>query len=95
MTPVAVKALDLALELGIPAYMNRYIERAVGDEEYFTDLETTLVDDRFAGFDLYESACFIRATADGSRLEPYKGTGRVDSWEGGGVGVSSLAGQLA
>ena len=71
--PVAVEALDLALELGIPAYMNRYIERAVGDEEYMSDLETALGDERFAGFDLYESACFIRATADGSRLEPYKG----------------------
>ena len=70
---VAVETLDLALELGIPAYMNRYIERAVGDEEYMSDLETALGDDRFAGFDLYESACFIRATADGSRLEPYKG----------------------
>lgn len=71
--PVAVEALDLASELGIPAYMNRYIERAVGDEEYMSDLETALGDERFAGFDLYESACFIRPTADGSRLEPYKG----------------------
>ena len=71
--PVAVQALDLALELGIPAYMNRYIQRAIGDEEYLSDMETALVDDRFAGFDLYESACFIRATADGSRLEPSEG----------------------
>ncbi len=70
--PVAIEALELTSELGIPAYMNRYIERAVGDEEYMSDLETALVDDRFAGFDLYESACFIRATADGARLEPYK-----------------------
>ena len=67
--PVAVEALDLALELGIPAYMNRYIDRAVGLEEYLSDMETALGDERFAGFDLYESACFIRATADGSRLE--------------------------
>ena len=71
--PVAVEALELASELGIPAYMNRYIERAVGDEEYMSDLEAALGDERFAGFDLYESACFIRPTADGSRLEPRKG----------------------
>ena len=55
------------------AYMNRYIERAVGDEEHMTDLEAALGNERFAGFDLYESACFIRPTSDGSRLEPYKG----------------------
>ena len=80
--PVAVEALDLALELGIPAYMNRYIDRAVGLEEYLSDMETALGDERFAGFDLYESACFIRATADGSRLEPYKGRVEIrDSWE--------------
>ena len=48
------------------AYMNRYIERAVGDEEHMTDLEAALGDERFAGFDLYESACFIRPTSDGS-----------------------------
>ncbi|MYD50402.1 MAG: hypothetical protein F4W93_02805 [Dehalococcoidia bacterium] len=71
--PVAVEALELASELGIPAYMNRYIERAVGDEEYMSDLKAALGDERFAGFDLYESACFIRPTADGSRLEPRKG----------------------
>ena len=52
--------------------MNRYIERAVGDEEYLADMEAALVDDRFAGFDLYESACYLRATSDGSRLESYK-----------------------
>ena len=55
------------------AHMNRYIERAVGDEEHMTDLEAALGDERFGGFDLYESACFIRPTSDGSRLEPYKG----------------------
>lgn len=71
--PVAVEALELALELGIPAYMNRYIERAVGDQEYLSDWKTAMQDERFAGFDLYESACFIRPTIDGSRLEPYKG----------------------
>ena len=68
-----MEALELASELGIPAYMNRYIERAVGDEEYMSDLEAALGDERFAGFDLYESACFLRPTSDGSRLEPYKG----------------------
>jgi hypothetical protein len=71
--PVAVEALALASELGIPAYMTRYIARAVGVEEYLSDLEAALRDERFAGFDLYESATFIRPTADGSRLEPYKG----------------------
>ena len=69
---VAVEVLELASELGIPAYMNRYIERAVGDEEYLADMEAALVDDRFAGFDLYESACYLRATSDGSRLESFK-----------------------
>ncbi len=71
--PVAVEVLELASELGIPAYMNRYIERAVGDEEYLADMEAALRDDRFAGFDLYETACYLRATSDGSRLESYKG----------------------
>ena len=58
--PVAVEALELAGELGIPACMNRYIDRAVGVEEYLSDLESALRDERFAGFDLYESASFIR-----------------------------------
>ena len=71
--PVAVEALDLASELGIPACMNRYLSRAVGIEEYLSDMEFALNDERFAGFDLYESACFLRAASDGSRLEPYKG----------------------
>ena len=71
--PVAGEALDLAGELGVPAYMNRYLDRAVGVEEYLSDLETAMRDERFAGFDLYESASFIRPTSDGSRLESYKG----------------------
>ena len=71
--PVAVEALELAEELGVPAYMNRYLDRAVGVEEYLSDLETAMRDERFAGFDLYESASFIRPTSDGSRLESYKG----------------------
>ena len=71
--PVAVEALELAGELGVPAYMNRYLDRAVGVEEYLSDLETAMRDERFAGFDLYESASFIRPTSDGSRLESYKG----------------------
>ena len=70
---VAVEALELAGELGVPAYMNRYLDRAVGVEEYLSDLETAMRDERFAGFDLYESASFIRPTSDGSRLESYKG----------------------
>ena len=68
-----MEALELAGELGVPAYMNRYLDRAVGVEEYLSDLETAMRDERFAGFDLYESASFIRPTSDGSRLESYKG----------------------
>ena len=71
--PVAVEALDLASELNISAYMNRYLSRAVGIEEYLSDMEFALKDDRFAGFDLYESASFLRAAPDGSRLVPYEG----------------------
>ena len=84
---VAVEALDLASDLGIPAYMNRYIERAVEDEEYLSDMEAALRDERFAGFDLYESACFLRATADGSRLEPYKGRVELIRGKAGELGL--------
>ena len=70
---VAAEALELANDLGIPAYMNRYIDRAVGIDEYLSDMEFALNDERFAGFDLYETSNFILPTTDGSRLESYEG----------------------
>jgi hypothetical protein len=54
--PVVEEALALAGRLRIPAYLNRYISRAVGLDEYISDLERIYGDPRFSGFDLYEFA---------------------------------------
>ena len=76
--PVVEDALDTAKRLGIPVYLNRYIDRAIGIDEYLEDVETTLHDDRFAGFDVYELAHLARPVPDGTRLEEYKGRiGRI------------------
>jgi hypothetical protein len=54
--PVVEEALAMAGRLRIPAYLNRYISRAVGLDEYLTDLERIHRDPRFSGFDIYEFA---------------------------------------
>ncbi len=71
--PVVEDALETAKNLGIPAYLNRYVDRAIGIDEYVEDLETTFHDDRFAGFDVYEFAHLARPVPDGSKLEEYRG----------------------
>ena len=76
--PVVEDALETAKRLGIPAYLNRYVDRAIGIDEYVEDLETTFHDDRFAGFDVYEFAHLARPLPGGSRLEEYRGRiGRI------------------
>ena len=55
-------------EVNVPVTINRYVARAVGTEEYVSDLETIYNDDRFSGFDLYEFKNLARPTPDGSRL---------------------------
>ena len=63
-----MEVLDETNRRGLPVYLNRYIDRAVGTVDYVADLERTARDERFAGFDLYETASFISPTPDGSRL---------------------------
>ena len=63
----------MAVEYNIPTYLNRYVDRAIGIDEYLKDLETTFFDARFAGFDIYEFAHLARPVPDGSRLEEYRG----------------------
>ena len=46
--PVAEEALTYATRAGVPLYLNRYIARAVGNDEYVADLEAVYNDDRFA-----------------------------------------------
>ena len=64
----AAEVLVEANGRGLPVYINRYIDRAVGTADYVADLERIAHDERFAGFDLYETASFISPTPDGSRL---------------------------
>ena len=67
---VVKEALNLTRELDIPAYLNRYLSRAVGLDEYLSDMEAAFHDPRLDGFDLYEYSVLAHATPDGSRLEP-------------------------
>ena len=68
--PVVVEALALAQELGVPAYLNRYLGRAVDMQGYLSDMEAAYNDPRLAGFDLYEYSILAHATTDGSDLVP-------------------------
>ena len=69
--PVAIEALELANQAGVPVYLNRYVSRPIGGtDEYVADLESIFHDDRFAGLDLYEMASMATPTPDGSRLVP-------------------------
>ena len=70
---VVAEALELAGATGVPVYLNRYINRAIGLDEYLADLEAVSLDSRFAGFDLYEWAHIARPTPDGSDLLSYQG----------------------
>jgi len=63
--PVVEEALATTRRLGIPAYLNRYISRAVGLDEYVEDLGRIYRDPRFAGFDLYESAGLVEPNERG------------------------------
>ena len=67
---VVDEVLALSNELDVPAYLNRYVDRAVGIEEYLVDMETAINDVRLSGFDIYEFAALALATTDGTRLEP-------------------------
>ena len=62
---VVEEALALCAELGVPAYLNRYISRAVGLDEYLTDLDRIYHDRRFAGFDIYEFVHLARPNGRG------------------------------
>ncbi len=63
--PVVEEALALSTRLGLPAYLNRYISRAVGLDEYVADLDRIFHDPRFAGFDIYEFVHLARPDARG------------------------------
>jgi hypothetical protein len=71
--PYAAESLNALVEAGVPAYLNRYIDRSVGFEEYLSDLERVYGDERFDGFDLYEFSIMAQATPDGTDLKSYKG----------------------
>ena len=66
----ADESLTFAHRAGVPLYLNRYLVRAIGIEQYLSDLENTFNDPRFSGFDLYECVSLARATPDVSRIEP-------------------------
>jgi hypothetical protein len=73
--PVALEALDIAKEMGVPVYLNRGLgqfRRNPGQsrDEYLDDLETTLRDDRYAGFNIYENAGLHKPNQDGTELVP-------------------------
>ena len=71
--PYAKESLATLVNAGIPAYLNRYFQRSVGDEEYLADLENVYLDERFAGFDLYEFSEMARANPEGTTLNSHQG----------------------
>ena len=74
--PVAKDAIAFANGAGVPLYLNRYLARAVGIEEYLADLQAAYNDNRFSGFDLYEWVSLARATPDASGINP------IEDWIG-------------
>ena len=68
--PVAREALKYANQAEVPVYLNRYISRAVGNDEYVADLDKVYRDPRFSGFDIYEWASLAHSNPDGTLLEP-------------------------
>ena len=68
--PVPQHMLMAANNTGVPVYLNRYVHRAIGIDEYASDLQDTYHDSRISGFDLYEFKNIARPTPDGSRLVP-------------------------
>lgn len=75
--PLTEEALELCETIGVPVYLNRYIDRAARIEEYLSDLELSFRDPRIAGFDVYETAHVARPYPDGSALEPYRDRPRL------------------
>lgn len=69
---VVLDALQTCSRAGVPVYLNRYIDRAVGIDEYLRDLETSFHHPEIHGFDVYETAHVLRPTSDGSGLESYR-----------------------
>lgn len=71
---VVVEALDLCNELDVPAYLNRYVGRAVRTDEYVSDLEAIYNDERFSGFDVYEFVFHDRANVEGTEIRVHGDT---------------------
>ena len=70
--PIAEEALNKLNQNKIPLYLNRYIGRSVGLDQYLDDYESTFNDSRFAGFDVYEFSDLAHATSDGLKLKEIK-----------------------
>ena len=70
--PVAAYALTKLNDNKIPLYLNRYIGRSVGLNEYLQNYESTFNDNRFKGFDIYEFSALAHATKDGVKLKNIK-----------------------
>jgi hypothetical protein len=76
--PVALEALDIAREMGVSVYLNRGLRGVPGPDrvnvggmdEYVADLETVFRDDRYAGFNIYDTKGIALPVPDGSRLVP-------------------------
>jgi hypothetical protein len=63
--PVALEALDIAKEMGVPVYLNHGVSQM---EQFQADLEATLLDERYAGFNMYETGGLVRAVGTASKL---------------------------
>lgn len=70
--PVVLDVLERCATARVPVYLNRYIDRAVGIDDYLADFERSVRDPRIDGFDVYEAAHILRPVADGSALEEYE-----------------------
>lgn len=70
---VAREMLERCGTAGVSVYMNRYIDRSIEIDEYVDDIRRIHADERFAGFDIYETAHLLRAGPDGGDLDRYRG----------------------
>ncbi len=68
--PVVRDMLELTGELELPVYLNRYVSRTIGIDEYVSDMKAVSSDPRLAGFDVYEMANVTRPDPEGTRFFP-------------------------
>ncbi len=67
--PVVRDMLSTAAAAAVPVYFNGFVH-LMDTDTYLSEMETVLLDGRFAGVDLYETAALLRPRTDGAGVEP-------------------------